>query len=156
MVTLEMLVELAELEGIEIVYYPFPKSLKGYAISVGSKGTIFINSRLQGKADEIKTILAEELGHLFTANGCAVPFEGKGSVVKIVEMRKREHQGLSWQAHCLAPIWLIEEKITELHIKELWQLAEALEVTQQFIWSRVNSGDVHHMQLRMQKMGVGR
>lgn len=155
MVTLDKLLELAELEGIEIVYYPMPKTLKGYAISNGDRGTIFINSRLQGKTAELKTILAEELGHFFTASGCAVLYAETFRAGNIAEMRKREHQGQSWQAQCLAPLWMIQ-RAYEAGVTEVWQLAEYLEVTQKFIWDRLNSGDVYHLQLRMEKMGSGR
>jgi hypothetical protein len=116
----EALIKEAEEEGVEVTVIPLPQKLKGlYADKV-----VAINKGIKTSAEKA-CILAEELGHYHTTAGNILD-QSK------IQNRKQELKARRWAAQKLIRV---EDfiKAYEAGIRNRAELAEFLEVTEQFI-----------------------
>ncbi len=147
MVTLDDALDLAYREGIEIRYHNFSSPLVGIsACSPNHSPIIGLNKSLLHNNIEHKEVLTEEIGHVYTGTGNAVPrnhyiYRDKRAVMKC------EAQGLLWQAHYLIPYRELVF-VMQSGKQELWELAEYFEVSHRLMWRRLKMADaakVRHM-----------
>lgn len=110
----------AEKEGIEVVYLPLRGRIKGLYYN----NVIAINKNIDTTAEKT-CILAEELGHYYTSAGNILD-------QKQLANRKLERRARAWGYQRLVPL----DKLIQAYrkgIKSRHELAEFLEVTEQFL-----------------------
>lgn len=140
MVTLDDALDLAYREGIEIGYYEFSPPLVGISACYPNRSPIIgLDKSLLQNSIKHKEVLAEEIGHIYTGTGNAIPrnhyiYRDKRAVMKC------ESQGLVWQANYLIPYRELVFIMQSGH-QELWELAEYFEVSHRLMWRRLNMAD---------------
>lgn len=110
----------AEKENIEVVYLPLRGRIKGLYYN----NVIALNKNLDTTAEQT-CILAEELGHYYTSAGNILD-------QKQLANRKLERRARAWGYQRLVPL----DKLIQAYrkgIKSRHELAEFLEVTEQFL-----------------------
>ena len=149
MITLDDALDLACREGLEVRYHNFTLPLVGIAACYPNRPPIIgLDKSLLQNCIKHKEVLTEEIGHVFTGTGNAVPrnhyvYRDKRAVMKC------ESQGLVWQVHYLIPYRELVS-VMQSGQREMWQLAEYFEVSHRLMWRRLNMADA----AKLRRMGA--
>lgn len=121
----ELLLREAEQQGVEVYELPLKGGLKG----LYHRNAICINRRLS-RTTEKTCILAEELGHYYTSAGNILDQSD-------IRNRKQELRARDWACQRLVPLDKFIEAY-EAGIRNRYELAECLDVTEDFIEMTLN------------------
>lgn len=121
MTSYEELLQQAYDQGIQVIDYEFEGNMTGYYCN----NVAFINKNAAND-QERKCILAEELGHHYTAVG---DLTGEDTLSK----RKMELLGRKWGYNALIPFEDIISILVSSKCENLVSLAEQLEVTPEYL-----------------------
>jgi len=131
MTALEKLHQEAYDKGIDVVYYHIGEAVKAMYYSRGDIKGIALDRGAIGSAAEERVVLAEEMVHeerklLYElGEDCNLP-------VRIAERDRMEYKARKETIKKLLPVWKIKDCISR-HITELWEMAEYLEVSEDFL-----------------------
>lgn len=100
-----------------------------YIVRGSGKPAILLNNRLSGR--EKRCVLAEEAGHHYRTTGNIINAEDAFN-------RKQEEAGRRWAYEELVPLDRLAAICLEDEHLPLWDLAEALDVTEEFLISSLN------------------
>lgn len=139
---MEDLFHLVEREGIYLRYVDLSgapgRTVYGlyYRDPIRDLPMILLDHRVETSRPLHRSVLAEELGHHFTAprTSVAVPFT---SYTLEVELSRDERRALRWACDYLMPV----DRFTEAVLSGLrtpWELAEHFEVTEWLVWRRLD------------------
>lgn len=122
--------------GIEVIHEDIPvKSIKAlYCEDQAGSATIVMDKSLCSTPTLERCVLAEELGHYYTAQGAHViklrKFERDRA-----QIRRNEHQAVRWAVKKLIPLDEFLDAFTN-GIEDVWELAEHFDVTEDYIRMR--------------------
>lgn len=125
----EALFFLAEKEKILVRFFPLPADLLGaYYYTSDKKPVIILHNKLKSNRKLLRCILAEELGHHFTANYNLLAFARAG----LYDRNKCEHKAIWWATKYLVPMDKLIETVNS-GLFSTWELAEHFDVTERFM-----------------------
>lgn len=128
----KMIQQLAD-DGIKIDEALLPKlapNVSGlYLVRSTHEPTILVNGALTER--EKRCVLAEEAGHHYRTSGNVIN-------AKDAFARKQEEAGRRWAYEKLIPLDRLASVCLEAEHLPLWDLAEALDVTEEFLISALN------------------
>lgn len=140
----QKLLMLAAKHGIEVVFWDFAPPLEAvYWTYPGLPPYIGLSRRILSSTAYFRSILAEELGHHFTTVGQALPkayFHYRDRLA----VSKAEQLALRWAAKYLMPYSRMKKAIKE-GAKEIWELAEYFNVTEELVRVRLSLADIQQL-----------
>lgn len=136
------LFNLTEKEGIDIEWWDFKPPLEAvYWALPGLPPIIGLSNQLKHESTAyFRCVLAEEIGHHYTTVTNAIPqtfFHYRDRL----EVSRAEYRALRWAANYLMPKEELNEAI-EKGIKEVWELAEFFNVTEDIVRFRLGLPDM--------------
>lgn len=115
------LLKIAESENVRVIDYKFKDNLKGLYYN----NNIAIDNSNEMLIREKKCILAEELGHHFTATRAVLDMND-------VTQLKIENKGREWACRTLLPVNKIMDACKDNNPRNLYELLEILDVPEEF------------------------
>lgn len=139
--TLKELLEFADDCGIDVKYQNITLNIPGaVAWHPGYLPIIWLDHSLEDNPAKCKEVLAEELGHIFTGHGNAIPSVNSHFGHRCTAM-KIECKGRDWALKYLVPLWELEA-VMKGGLNNIWDLSAYFEVSHKFMKSRLNLIDV--------------
>lgn len=135
------LLKLADKEHIEVTYWDFEPPLDAvYWLMPDGTPTIGLSRHLFGNKLLYRCVLAEELGHHFTAVGDKLPatfyhYSGRLGV------GRAEHRAMRWAAKHLIPMKELRKAIRK-GLRAVWEFAGYFNVTEHMMMFRLGLPDV--------------
>lgn len=134
---IEDLHQLIENENIILdITDKLPGNVDGlYFRSDNSFPVISVNANIAHDNIKYSIVLAEELGHHFTSVGdSSVMFN---SYAKRLQLTKAEVKALKWATEYILPIDKLKTAFLKMHNKQIDNITQELEVTQEFLLARL-------------------
>jgi len=132
------LYSLAHTEGINVIHDNIPvKQVKAlYIEESDGSATIVMDKTLSASPTIERCVLAEELGHYYTAQGAAMANIHKTEKDRL-QIQRNEYRAVRWAVKKLIPLELFLTAYTN-GIEEAWELADHFGVTEEYIRMRFN------------------
>lgn len=139
----EKLVEYAVNSGITVTAWEFKEPVRALYLNMpGCTPIIGYSPVLEKSTSLFRTIFAEELGHHFTSSGNGLAHKYL-SYRDRLSISKTEYRAMRWGALYLIPLDEFIKAIAE-GLREVWELAEHFDVTEEFIKFRISLPDYQH------------
>lgn len=137
------IIDFAQKFNISFEYWDFKYPLFAVYWRMGDKAVIGLSKELKSYHTAARRcIIAEELGHHFTSAGPAINCSEACFHKRLVYARS-EYQAQKWAAHFLLPLDRILNAYSFMGIRQLWEMAEFLDVTVEMLKFRLKLPDVY-------------